>query len=345
LVGSLCFMSSAWAQNDPNAGDPGNTVTPPVVSGETSGAAAFLRLGAGARAQGMGRAFTAFAGNDASASFWNPAGLGTLTKPTGALSGRAFVDADFDTRLVSGVGAYPIGPGALGISLLHFTVGDIEAYDEQARHLGLFNNSEFAFSGSYGYKQGPVSLGVGFRYLSQKFSGAGLSTMPEATESNSGFGFDVGMLYTPTSNLFFGLMMRDGTDIGDVDHMPAGFTAGAGYLFRLRKWHDPEPLIRVALDLEQINGRPLRLHMGTEAEMVFDEKTTCFLRFGISDIFLESRASGNSPSDGILPSQKPSGQSKLTLGFGVIWNQYGLDLAYVSESFDSTSMLSLSYHP
>ena len=43
-------------------------------------AGAYLKMGVGARALGMGSAFTAVA-DDSTASFWNPAGLAKMKKP------------------------------------------------------------------------------------------------------------------------------------------------------------------------------------------------------------------------------------------------------------------------
>ena len=43
------------------------------------GAGAYLKMGVGARALGMGSAFTAMA-DDATSAFWNPAGLARLQK-------------------------------------------------------------------------------------------------------------------------------------------------------------------------------------------------------------------------------------------------------------------------
>ena len=60
LIGLICPIIFAGSQD---AGD----------------AAAFLKTGQSVRALGMGKAFTAIA-DDASASYWNPAGLAQLNK-------------------------------------------------------------------------------------------------------------------------------------------------------------------------------------------------------------------------------------------------------------------------
>jgi len=333
-----------WDISDAIGQTQGQSEEPPQQlksEGKSSGALAFLRLGAGARAQGMGRAFTALVAGDPSAPFWNPAGLGELKQSFASLSGRFLQDASFDTQFLTGTVALPLGPrkGGLGINLLYYTVGEIQGFNEKAEFQGTFQNAELAAIGSYGLRQGPVSIGVGVRYLSQKFSGPGLTgILAGAAKTNSGVGFDVGMLYQPTRDLSFGMMLRDGSDIGDIDHMLAGFSLGAGYSYRVHKWRSPVPIIRVAMDLEQIKKRPLRMHLGTELALAYTEELTFSLRGGISDIFLENRAPG-SPNGGV-----PGGNSKLTLGFGIKWNNWGLDAAFISEKLDSSSLLSLSFH-
>src|SRR5689334_3253054 len=49
----------------------------PATAGATRYAGEFLRIGAGARALGMGSAFVGLA-DDGTAAYWNPAGLATL---------------------------------------------------------------------------------------------------------------------------------------------------------------------------------------------------------------------------------------------------------------------------
>lgn len=62
--------SKAWAQSDKDGG----VEFVANVSGVGTGAAAFLEIGVGARAMAMGGAYAAVA-NDATALYWNPAGM------------------------------------------------------------------------------------------------------------------------------------------------------------------------------------------------------------------------------------------------------------------------------
>ena len=72
---------------------------------KATNAISFLSLGTGARAIAMGRAFTAIA-DDATAVYWNPAGLGQLDK-LDVLFTQRFNNV-FDTNLFSLAVAYPI---------------------------------------------------------------------------------------------------------------------------------------------------------------------------------------------------------------------------------------------
>jgi hypothetical protein len=121
--------------------------------------------------------------------------------------------------------------------------------------------------------------------------------------------------------------------------MLSGFTAGLGYAYRIQRSQNPPTVVRLAIDLEQIKQRPLRLHLGTELEFLANETTAFFLRIGMSDIFVENRAPQNPTSE------PPGANSKLTAGFGISWGSLALDVAFINESFDSSSLLSLSIKP
>ena len=81
-----CIICSVKA-NDGDAGQPGE----------------FLRYGVGARALGMGRAFTAVA-NDASAIYWNPGGLMGLERSEFT---SMYADLFYDSRFTYVAVAFP----------------------------------------------------------------------------------------------------------------------------------------------------------------------------------------------------------------------------------------------
>lgn len=120
LVGLLA--GPAWAQEDGFDRAPQNYVDD-VTNAGTS-AAAFLQIGVGARAQAMGNAATAVT-RDATALFWNPAGVAGLE---GAVN-VAFDHTNWlaDTRLNYVGMVFDLGAGSVGLSVM-----DLQMVDEQA---------------------------------------------------------------------------------------------------------------------------------------------------------------------------------------------------------------------
>ena len=74
----------------------------------------FLKIGPSARATGMGGAFTAVA-NDASATYWNPAGMVDITRTAVSLE-HTFWPADIALDFASFVFTLPFMPGTVGLT-------------------------------------------------------------------------------------------------------------------------------------------------------------------------------------------------------------------------------------
>ncbi len=172
----------------------------------------FLNIGVGARGLGMGSTQVASA-DDATAGYWNPAGLVNVSEnPTVSL-----MHADY----FAGIGKYdfvsaalPINGGnkTLGITMLRFGVDDIPntlyliAPDGSIDYNNIqsFSSADYAFLLSYaqvikndGEKE--FSWGANTKIIYRK-----VGTFATAW----GFGFDLGLLYkTPTWR--FGLSARD----------------------------------------------------------------------------------------------------------------------------------------
>ncbi|MBO2031698.1 PorV/PorQ family protein [Siccationidurans ginsengisoli] len=168
----------------------------------------FLNLGAGARSLGMGKTQVSLA-NDATAGYWNPAALTTITaKYDGVL---------MHSELFSGVVkndyaafAMPLDEkSAVGVTLLRLGVDNIADTRALVNEYGYiqydkityFSVADYALLLSYARKVGPEGLSVGG---SGKFIYRNVGPYANAY----GFGVDVGLQYNHKGWLL-GLMARD----------------------------------------------------------------------------------------------------------------------------------------
>lgn len=88
----------------------------------------FLEIGVGARAQALGGALTGLA-TGASATYWNPAGLGLVDGFTAAFTHGELYD-DLGVSHDFAAAAMPFAGGGLGVSYIRFDSGEIERTDE-----------------------------------------------------------------------------------------------------------------------------------------------------------------------------------------------------------------------
>jgi hypothetical protein len=163
------------------------------VLGEGTGADAFARDGIGARALGMGGAFVAIA-DDASAGFWNPAGISYLDGyHLGGMYvlGGKFSEADIKFQDLSFL-ARPIQTGSLaalglGATWVNMHIAGIPYTGEDGGGTFSFDYSLFLASGSWRFdlaEEWSASAGVNVKYYRQS----------ALTAVGSGLGFDLAFL-------------------------------------------------------------------------------------------------------------------------------------------------------
>lgn len=162
-------------------------------------AAEVLTKGAGARPLAMGGAFAA-AANDATAAYWNPAGLAliddieitTMHATANDLQSYDFVNLAFNTQ----------SAGSYALSYLRLGVDNITITDSSGNSYGTTNYTDQAGLISGGWK------------LSNQFAIGGTIKLLQTsayTASAFGFGSDFGALFKPIKELTFGLVARDFT--------------------------------------------------------------------------------------------------------------------------------------
>ncbi len=169
-----------------------------VFSGTT--AAQFLKIEVGAKSIGMGGAFVSLA-NDASALYWNPAGISRLENSDAMFSHTfwlAGTNHDF-----AGVILKLNDQQAIGISYTSLTVGDMAVRTEMFPDgTGeYFNAADFSLGVSYGMNLTDLfSIGFTGKYIGERIWHM----------SASAIAFDVGVLYnTPIKGLNLGMSITN----------------------------------------------------------------------------------------------------------------------------------------
>ncbi|HGY56557.1 MAG TPA: PorV/PorQ family protein [Caldithrix abyssi] len=286
------------------------------VAGEISKvgttAAQFLKIGVGARASAMGESYVAVA-NDASAIFWNPAGMAAMQNNevmlvrTNWIAGMTY---DFATIVM------PIGQmGTFGLFYQGLTMGEMEVRTEyNPEGTGeLFSASSFALGLSYAKMiTSRFSFGITGKYIKEFIW----------HESASTFAVDLGIVYnTSLDGLRLGMaisnyggkMRMDGKDLLrfiDIDpnldgnneniisrlntedyDIPIIFRVGLAYDAFNTDFH------RLTVSMDGISPNDYKEHLNAGFEYAF--RNMVFLRGGFKGIGINDREVGFSAGGGL----------------------------------------------
>jgi len=250
-----------------------------------------LKVGQGPRASAMGEAFTGVA-DDASAVYWNPAGLGQRPGYQLALSHHQWFTGITDEVLHAAV---PLGAGAAGFGLVYSADRDIQSWDEQNQPGELFNTWDAALTAGYG-----LPIAGAYRL------GAALTGACEDLHEAQGWGgaLDIGALGRPLPQLGIGLAARHlgvMTFGAEPEWLPVEFAAGAGYF--------TGPL-GATFDLVMPLDNNLNARLGLEYSPMRELALRVGYRTGPADLARLGYLSG------------------LTAGFGVTVSDFGVDYTF-----------------
>jgi len=280
IIVSFCFNAMA--------GEPG-----------TSGFI-FLRLGNGARASGMGEAFTAVS-DDATSIYWNPAGLANIEGvELNITHSEWLVDIRFEQISV----VNEMLGGTLGFNFTGLYYGEMDRYGNYPSLTsdGTFAPYDLAASVGYGTDILPhLSIGGAVKLIYEKID----------FESATGWAVDLGLLHrSMIEGLTLGASMLNlGPQARFVEekfYPPFQIRGGACYLYDA-DWLRGNLL--VSGDVVFPNDSDAKLHMGAE----YNYRDFMAVRFGYKSNYYVQGA---------------------TLGFGINYRSLRFDYAFMPMEYD-----------
>ena len=286
----------------------------------------FLSIGVGARAQGMGNAFIANI-DDATAGYWNPAGLANFEAGQGLQIGAMHAE------WFAGVGKFDYlgmtfpssnGKRRVGVSIIRFGIDDIpntlSLFEDDGTvnydNISSFSAADYAFLGSYAQR-------LKTKEGRQFFIGGNVKIVRRVIgsfASSWGFGLDVGMQYrigklklaavgrdiTSTFNAWNvtftesekNVLLATGNELPDINSLEVTkpqILVGAAYSFNFKKVSvTPELNFTATSDGKRntlISGDPISLDPNVGVELGYND--FLFLRAGLSQIQEETDFNGD----------------------------------------------------
>lgn len=275
------------------------TVSAVMADPGKTAAAQFLKFDVAARAAGMGGAFAGVA-DDASALYYNPAGLGDLIDREALVSYVSlYSELPDPVSLYYLSYVHPTPWATFGGSLTYLGSGDIPGYDLSGNQGNTFKTRDLA-----------LSFGLGKRFWEDLALGAGLkliSSKIEEASSNPGIALDLGALYEiPIPGLLLGAAIKN---LG----MPLKYDDG--------KSSDLPLMLKTGLSYSIVKTEEQKLQAALDANIPKDGSTyvSAGLEYWYQRAFGLRLGYNGSASD-------PGGG--FTLGAGFKGANFGLDYAY-----------------
>jgi hypothetical protein len=293
----------------------------------------FLGLGVGGKALGMGGAFVGVA-DDASAGYWNPAGLFQLkAKELLLMHSETFgslLDHDFISYVIpqkgkpskSAFGFNLMRLGGDGIKITALPNPDAPPGESNKPYVvDEKSHGDYVFSFSYSRKIKPkLALGGNAKLVYRNIAG----------NSAYGLGIDLGILAFLSPSLSLGANLIDATttflayDNGTKESIYPTLKAGSRFSHTLKDF-----ILTLAVDSDfRFEGRDY-------TSQINFQDLSADLHYGVEIGYLEKAAL-----------RLGSDQGNLTFGLGLKTNKIGIDFAFLShDDLDASYRVSLQIKP
>jgi outer membrane protein OmpA-like peptidoglycan-associated protein len=259
----------------------------------------YLRLGAGARAFGMGGAFVGVA-DDATAGYWNPAGLTQVDDIALTFMGTGGYSYDRSHFYLGAAKSF--SQLSIGLNWINAGWDGFQGRDALNNPTGEFDLSDNAILFSAARRYGMIAFGATGKIIDQKI----------ADKSETGGGLDAGALVDLGERATLGVVFQDiWSEVGD-DDLPINFRGGIAV--------NPFGDLTLASDLEKTeDNNDWTWHLGGEMWFEYYPGYLMAVRAGGDNI-------GRDESDASFAAG---------LGFKIPrWYGIGLDYAFVDEQRD-----------
>ena len=281
-----------------------------------------LLLGAGARAQGMGNAYVAVS-DDATAVYWNPAGLTKLAGRELQLQHAEQFGGTVNHDVLTL--ALPYKSTTLGLGLVRLGVAGITRTELEDPTLPAGPDNRPVGTRTVGVSEYNLYLSGGREIREHLSVGASVKLLWRnlSAGNGSGYGLDLSTVYSPRPDLSVGLTLRNLTgttiafDSGTKDRIPPSILAGAAYTHEVPSLHG-----RATVSAS--------VHLGEEKSGVEDAQG---VHLGVEFMY-RGRAAFRLGAEG----------DHFTAGAGVrVSDRFGLDLAFLENSqLDNSYRISAS---
>lgn len=267
-----------------------------------------FNLPVGANAMAMGGAYVAVT-NDPFALYWNPAALENVEQMS---LGLYYTNLPAGTQYNYLAFVYPtLTLGTFSTGILRLSTGDIPIRDDDPLLIGTLNYGRTLFLFGYGFRLLDwFSLGTTFKLERVELPGYPDGDRQQVSViSESGFGADLGLLFTPNipiaflENLTIGvsvqnLLQRSIRAVDERENSPRNFRIG---IAKTHYFTGSGNHFKVSFEIDQsdvkINGKriPTEYHFGTE----YGYRNNAMIRFGFDYSQRSDGTFGMKPTYGV----------------------------------------------